>query len=63
MLLPTLASHVPFETAIGLNGRIWLKTSTTSETIALKRIIERVDQGSILLEKSAIEQAVKLCLA
>ncbi|KAJ9103875.1 hypothetical protein QFC21_002337 [Naganishia friedmannii] len=36
--------NVPFETAIGMNGRIWIHGSTPLHTIALKRVLEAVDR-------------------
>ncbi|WVF69354.1 hypothetical protein IAT40_004130 [Kwoniella sp. CBS 6097] len=62
-VLPTLAASIPFEIAVGLNGRVWFKTETVSESIALKRIIEGVDGGAIKAEKGDVEQAVKQFLA
>ncbi|OCF30625.1 exosome complex component RRP40 [Kwoniella heveanensis CBS 569] len=62
-VLPTLAASIPFEIAVGLNGRVWFKTETVSESIALKRIIEGVDSGHIKAEKEDVEQAVKEYLA
>ncbi|WWC70659.1 uncharacterized protein I206_104610 [Kwoniella pini CBS 10737] len=62
-VLPALASTIPFEIAVGLNGRVWLKTETVSESIALKRVIEGVDSGEIKPEKSDIDMAVKQFLA
>jgi exosome complex component RRP40 len=62
-LLPTLAAHVPFETAIGLNGRVWLKSGSVGETIALKRVIEDVDEGRLALDKEKLAKAVKAYMA
>ncbi|WWD18380.1 hypothetical protein CI109_102830 [Kwoniella shandongensis] len=62
-LLPTLAASIPFEIAVGLNGRVWFKAGTVSETVTLKRIVEGVDNGEIRAERSAVEQAVKEYLA
>jgi exosome complex RNA-binding protein Rrp4 len=39
--------NVPFETAIGMNGRIWINGSTPLHTIALKRVLEAVDRRVI----------------
>lgn len=39
--------NVPFETAIGMNGRVWINGSTPLHTIALKRVLEAVDRGGI----------------
>jgi exosome complex RNA-binding protein Rrp4 len=62
-LLPTLAAHIAFEICIGLNGKIWFKSTTISEGIALKRILEGVDSGELTLEKSAIERALRQYMA
>ncbi|KAK4686094.1 exosome complex component RRP40, partial [Tremellales sp. Uapishka_1] len=63
VLLPTLAGQIPFETAIGLNGRIWVKAGTVAQTIALKRVVEDVDGGELEVEQKAIEKAVRGHLA
>nr|ODN99933.1 exosome complex component RRP40 [Cryptococcus depauperatus CBS 7855] len=55
ILLPTIASVTPFEIAIGLNGRLWLKAETISETIAMKRLIESVDSYETRVEEVAIK--------
>lgn len=63
-LLPLLAAHIPFETAIGLNGRVWFKASSVEGTIALQRIIEAVDSGDLdAADKTAVDKAVKRFLA
>lgn len=63
-LLSTIASSVPFEIAIGLNGRVWFKTKSISEGIAMKRVIEDVNEGSLDAgDKSAVERALKGYLA
>ncbi|KAE8214200.1 hypothetical protein CF327_g2374 [Tilletia walkeri] len=43
-LLPRLAAHFPFESAIGHNGFLWARTSQPSHLIALGRILERAEQ-------------------
>jgi len=62
-LLPTLAAHIAFEICIGLNGKIWFKSTTISEGIALKRILEGVDSGELEMEKSALERALREYMA
>lgn len=62
-LLPALAAHIPFETAIGLNGRIWFKTEQVAQTIALRRVIEAVDAGELEMDKASIDKAVKQFMA
>lgn len=61
-ILPTLAVQFPFETAIGLNGRIWIKAGTISQTIALKLVLEGVDSGEIGEGKAELDKAVKVFL-
>ncbi|WWD04757.1 hypothetical protein V865_002828 [Kwoniella europaea PYCC6329] len=63
IILPTLAATIPFEIAVGLNGRVWFKTETVSESIALKRVIEGLDSGDIKPEKGDVDRAVKEYLA
>jgi exosome complex RNA-binding protein Rrp4 len=63
-LLPTLAAHIAFEICIGLNGKVWFKTTSISEGIAFKRILEKVDAGDLAVEdKQAIERALREYLA
>ena len=62
-LLPTLAAHIAFEICIGLNGKIWFKSTTISEGIALKRILESVDNGDLEVEKGAVERALREYMA
>ncbi|WVR06251.1 hypothetical protein IAU60_003281 [Kwoniella sp. DSM 27419] len=62
-VLPALAASIPFEIAVGLNGKVWFKTETVSESIALKRVIEGVDSGAIRADKGDVEGAVKDYLA
>lgn len=62
-LLPTLAAHIAFEICIGLNGKIWFKSTTISEGIALKRVLEGVDSGELVMEKGIIERALREYMA
>lgn len=62
-LLPTLAAHIAFEICIGLNGKIWFKSTTISEGIALKRILEAVDSGNLEVEKGVVERALREYMA
>jgi len=62
-LLPTLASQFPFETAVGLNGRIWLKAGSVSETIALNRVLEGCDAGEVGVREREVDRAVRGFLA
>ena len=58
-----LAGQIPFECAIGINGRIWLKTNSVGETIALKRVIEGVNDGALQVEKVSLEAAIRNYMA
>lgn len=46
-LLPLLGSRFPLEVAIGVNGRVWLKTPEVRQTIAVARCIEVVDEQGL----------------
>lgn len=62
-LLPALAAYIPFETAIGLNGRVWFKAGSAGQTIALRRVIEAVDAGECGTERGEVEAKVKEFMA
>ena len=42
-LLPLLGGRFPFESAVGLNGRVWVRAMEIRQTIAMARCIEAVD--------------------
>ena len=42
-LLPLLGSKFPLETAIGMNGRVWINTDSPKNTIIAVRCIEFAD--------------------
>jgi exosome complex RNA-binding protein Rrp4 len=60
-LLATLigALNAPYETAIGMNGRLWINGATPLATIALKRLLEAVDRGAVEGDKDSVEAWVK----
>ena len=62
-MLGALATHFPFETAVGLNGRVWFKAAAVGQTIAVKRVLEGYDAGDIRAEKVELDRAVKGFLA
>jgi exosome complex component RRP40 len=62
-LLPTLAAHFPFETAIGMNGRVWVKAASVGEMIALHRILKGVDDGEVAVEKGELDKLARSLLA
>jgi len=42
-LLPLLGSRFPLDTAIGMNGRVWISAKEVKQTIAATRCIEAAD--------------------
>ncbi|ODO05238.1 exosome complex component RRP40 [Cryptococcus wingfieldii CBS 7118] len=62
-LLPAIASAFPFEISIGLNGRVWLKAETVSETLAMKRVIEGVNDGVLGVEEAAVKAKIQEYMA
>ncbi|WVQ73177.1 hypothetical protein IAR50_002741 [Cryptococcus sp. DSM 104548] len=62
-LLPAIASAFPFEISIGLNGRVWLKAETVSETLAMKRVIEGVNDGLLGADEAAVKTRVQEYMA
>ncbi|EFI27164.1 exosome complex exonuclease RRP40 [Coprinopsis cinerea okayama7 len=42
-LFPLLGARFPLESAIGMNGRVWISTKDVKHTIAIARCIEAVD--------------------
>ncbi|CAO1622467.1 unnamed protein product [Parajaminaea phylloscopi] len=45
-LLPLLASHFPFESAIGANGLIWIRTTLPQHFVAAKLVLEAADDAA-----------------
>jgi exosome complex component RRP40 len=58
-LLPALAAQFPFETAIGMNGRVWFKAAEIGQTIAIKRVLESVEKGEVGMSKEEVGRAVR----
>jgi len=55
-LLPLLGGRFPFESAVGLNGRVWVCTKETRQTIAMARCIEAVDpDGGTLKDAKGVK--------
>lgn len=66
-LLPLLSQHFAFESAIGVNGFVWLRVSEARHFVAAKLVLEAADQqglegldgvddgdeGSLSLQKSS----------
>lgn len=53
-LLAALTKEIPFEIAVGLNGRIWIKAKSVKETIAVGNAI-------LAAEHASNEQISKIC--
>ncbi|KAL9923089.1 exosome complex component Rrp40 [Glossina fuscipes fuscipes] len=53
-LLSALTKEMPFEVAVGMNGRIWIKAKSVKETIAVGNAI-------LAAEFASKEQIAKLC--
>jgi len=45
-LLKSLGNPLPYEIAVGLNGRVWLKCRSVRETLDIAHIISRMEQYS-----------------
>lgn len=64
MTTPLLATvigtlNAPYETAIGMNGRLWINGASPLATIALKRALEAVDRGVVEGDKESVEAWMK----
>lgn len=58
-LLPLLGSKFPLETAVGMNGRVWINTDSPKHTIIVSRCIAAADPDGGTKD----EQAMKKFLA
>ncbi|AET37774.1 exosome non-catalytic core subunit RRP40 Ecym_2015 [Eremothecium cymbalariae DBVPG len=57
--LPILAQNIEFEVAIGLNGKIWIKTANLSTTLACYRAIQKCCKRQPSEFKSTIKSEFK----
>ncbi|WFD00891.1 exosome non-catalytic core subunit rrp40 [Malassezia yamatoensis] len=57
-LLSRIASHFPFEAAIGLNGLVWVRTSTAEQAVALGQILQAAE--GMKCDPDTMEQDVDL---
>ncbi|KAL5501799.1 RRP40 [Sanghuangporus vaninii] len=57
-LLPLLGSMFPLETAVGMNGRVWINCKSPKHTIAVVRCIEAADPDSGGMGEDAIKRLV-----
>lgn len=56
-ILSKLGQKVPFESAVGVNGRVWMKAGTLAHTTALSRAIENADEYSVSDWNRAVNDA------
>jgi len=54
-VLQRLGKSLPFEIAVGLNGRVWVNGRSTNETLALAHAIS----GAELLNKGQVKEMVR----
>jgi exosome complex component RRP40 len=47
VILDEIAEKVPFEMAVGRNGKVWVDAEGVSETLAVGRAIQETDQGNL----------------
>ncbi len=40
LLLATLGKNIPFEIAVGMNGRVWVRARSVKETVCLANAVE-----------------------
>jgi len=45
---------VPFEIAVGRNGKVWVDSKSIKSTLSIGRLIQRTDQEAWLVEKQRI---------
>ena len=57
-LLPLLGSRFPLDTALGLNGRVWISAKEVKQTIAATRCIEAADPAGGGMDQIAIKKFI-----
>ncbi|OSD07413.1 exosome complex exonuclease RRP40 [Trametes coccinea BRFM310] len=55
-LFPLLGSRFPLETAVGINGRVWINCKEPRQTIAVARCIEAVDPDGGGMDELALKK-------
>jgi exosome complex component RRP40 len=53
-----LGKHIPYEVAVGANGRVWVKSGSIKHTILLTNAIKNAE----FLDQKSVEQMVKALL-
>ncbi|KAI9464938.1 exosome complex exonuclease RRP40 [Lactarius psammicola] len=57
-LLPLLGSRFPLDTAVGMNGRVWISAKEVKQTIATTRCIEAADPDGGGMDQTAIKKFI-----
>lgn len=55
-LLPILGARFPFETATGLNGRVWINAKEARHIITVSRCIDAVDPDGGGMDETNIKK-------
>lgn len=55
-LFPLLGSRFPLESAIGVNGRVWVNAKEPRQIIAIARCIEAVDPDGGGMDEAAVKK-------
>ena len=50
-VLEEIAEKIPFEVAVGRNGRVWVKSGGVRETIVVGRALQETDREGLGLEE------------
>lgn len=59
-VMSELAKHFPFETAIGLNGRVWINSELTDRTmLVIQALNEMTERGMVNASVHEIRKLVK----
>ena len=57
-LLPLLGSRFPLDTAIGMNGRVWISAKEVKQTIAATRCLEAADPDGGGMDQTAVKKFI-----
>ena len=55
-LFPSLGSRFPLESAVGMNGRVWVSAKDPRQVIAIVRCIEAVDPDGGGMDEAAVKK-------
>lgn len=57
-LLPLLGSRFPLDTAVGINGRVWISAKEVKQTIIAARCIEAADPDGGGMDQNSIKRFI-----